>query len=445
MSVASQLISVDLKAQMRNHTFEKTPNTDTLVNKNKTKEKMWYLHGKAYDFKPWMDKHPGGAYILKITKGTDCTELFESYHAPSLKGDYIQKTLGQYEVEMKDIAATTYEWDITPVYDELKEVVREYRRTNGIKGTDSPFQMAWYALWGVLHHLMLPCWLFGWGGMGDAVTALLFGWTVWFWSGDLLHAGTHYALSTNTAYGEWLGWVGGWLFCLPSTWIRQHVTGHHVHTNVHQRDPDLYHHSRYYRAFSKIEPQWWHSFWHLTWITAFTQIIPSAAFTMDILLFNKWKNTVTELKWAPYERLQLFIVWAVFVTMLGTVLYQQGATVALLPFTLVGVLYYMFSQVSHCNALSFEQPSSGEWAVHQLYTTQGDYSYASKFWNHMSLGLHNQALHHLFPSVHPCHYPAISKLARPILKRHGLPIPGYTQSYRHAMILHLKHLRILNT
>ena len=35
-------------------------------------------------------------------------------------------------------------------------------------------------------------------------------------------------------------------------------------------------------------------------------------------------------------------------------------------------------------------------------------------------GLHNQSLHHLLPSVHPCHYPALSVLLKPVFVRHHL-------------------------
>eukprot|EP01051_Picozoa_sp_SAG22_P016238 SAG22_NODE_2257_length_2780_cov_2.690041_4_plen_68_part_00 len=35
----------------------------------------WYIRGQAYDLQPWLEKHPGGRFILETTRGTDCTEL----------------------------------------------------------------------------------------------------------------------------------------------------------------------------------------------------------------------------------------------------------------------------------------------------------------------------------------------------------------------------------
>ena len=36
---------------------------------------VWFIHGAAYDLTQdgWIEKHPGGRYILDITRGTDCT------------------------------------------------------------------------------------------------------------------------------------------------------------------------------------------------------------------------------------------------------------------------------------------------------------------------------------------------------------------------------------
>ena len=41
------------------------------------------------------------------------------------------------QVDGAEPSTTTYEWGATPVYDDLKSVVRAYRRRHGIKATDS--------------------------------------------------------------------------------------------------------------------------------------------------------------------------------------------------------------------------------------------------------------------------------------------------------------------
>ncbi|VVC46188.1 Cytochrome b5-like heme/steroid binding domain,Fatty acid desaturase domain [Cinara cedri] len=43
-------------------------------------ETLWRVHDELYDLEPWIKKHPGGPQWLEITKGTDITELFVTYH-----------------------------------------------------------------------------------------------------------------------------------------------------------------------------------------------------------------------------------------------------------------------------------------------------------------------------------------------------------------------------
>lgn len=43
-------------------------------------EGLWRVHDKLYDLINFIRRHPGGADWLKLTRGTDITELFETHH-----------------------------------------------------------------------------------------------------------------------------------------------------------------------------------------------------------------------------------------------------------------------------------------------------------------------------------------------------------------------------
>ncbi|KAJ9587921.1 hypothetical protein L9F63_018647, partial [Diploptera punctata] len=43
-------------------------------------EGLWRVHNDLYDLTSWIDRHPGGPDWIKVTKGTDITEAFESHH-----------------------------------------------------------------------------------------------------------------------------------------------------------------------------------------------------------------------------------------------------------------------------------------------------------------------------------------------------------------------------
>merc|ERR1712129_298799 len=111
----------------------------------------------------------------------------------------------------------------------------------------------------------------------------------------------------------------------------------------------------------------------------------------------------------------LQMLW-IFLLMLLLMTYSFGLNhiVKALAFVILprighGILFYTFSQVSHIQdeAFSHQTKVTDSWITHQIGSCV-DYSVDSLFWNVMSIGLNNQALHHLFPSVHPCHFIQLS-------------------------------------
>lgn len=57
-------------------------------------EGLWRIHDKLYDLKEFIERHPGGSEWLKITKGVDITEQFETHHIT----DKAEKLLQNYFV-----------------------------------------------------------------------------------------------------------------------------------------------------------------------------------------------------------------------------------------------------------------------------------------------------------------------------------------------------------
>lgn len=409
--------------------------------------RYWYIHGKPHDLTPWMAEHPGGSVILSASQGTDCTTLFESYHAASLRTEWISAVTARYVVPGAPCIPVDPAWATTPVYDDLRQILLKYRMEHGIKATRAA------ALWstgcGVVHYAFLALWLVGWGAWW---IPLAFGLTLWFFSADMMHTGTHYALCKSAPLSRALGAVGGWMFCLPHTWMRQHVTGHHVHTNENHADPDLYHWKRYHDVSPYLDDADYdgegEKAGKITWlwyvVPVFTQIAPPLVCTLEILSSGRWVGVKDKIRFYRSEQAILLAEWSVYAAMIAAVSWSHGLAWGLVPWAVVGLCFYGFSQVSHLNSASFQVPVTREWAVHEITTAQGDYSYDSLLWNKVSIGLNNQGMHHMFPSVHPCHYPELSRRMRHIYKKHGLPQAGYTQTYRDSLALHCAWLRYIN-
>ena len=61
------------------------------------------------------------------------------------------------------------------------------------------------------------------------------------------------------------------------------------------------------------------------------------------------------------------------------------------------------------------------------------------------MNLNSQMMHHMFPSVHPCHYPALRHILIPVAKKHGLDYEGRSSNnFYQAVAQYLQWLNELN-
>src|SRR5262249_6225088 len=68
----------------------------------------------------------------------------------------------------------------------------------------------------------------------------------------------------------------------------------------------------------------------------------------------------------------------------------------------------------------FVNCNNRDWGAHQVLTSH-DYAVSSRWALYCSGGLNLQIEHHLFPSVHYCHYPALAVIVRGACAEFGLP------------------------
>jgi len=54
--------------------------SDVAMSKALPSDKIWWIHGNAYDLTRFVEHHPGGKESILLGRGRDCTALFESYH-----------------------------------------------------------------------------------------------------------------------------------------------------------------------------------------------------------------------------------------------------------------------------------------------------------------------------------------------------------------------------
>lgn len=420
-------------------------------------DQYWYIHGKRYDLSAYVDKHPAGSLPLELTRGRECTELFESYHSLCKRP---RKMLTRFEVKESAAArqrggcpmrASPFEWDETPFYDDLKTRVSAHFRQQPNGGHKTPWA-SWALLvsFTLLTALSFVAWVLGhWYAL---LTLPLF---YWLGASNLMHTGGHFALSRRPWVNR-LGSLMGSVHIAPATWHRQHNIGHHAFTNLEGRDPDLNHFLQVGVPMPgfRLSPRqrWlpkyaWHRFAMATQ-SMMTTAGPSILNTPEYLVDGKMGKAVPYLfssRWAVLGHIlgRLAVVAVCFVLPFFLFTPWKAAAFAAVPVLVHGWLYFAFSQVSHVNADCVPDPDLKiEWAAHQVGTSH-DYRTQSRFWSVFSIGLNNQIVHHLFPQVAPWHYPALAKIVAATCETHGVPYrtsPTWTAAFRKL----LTHTAALN-
>lgn len=400
--------------------------------------------------------------------GNDCTQLFESYHPFTQRH---RQVLSKYLCKVAPVKTQTrpalFDEEKTPFRDDALHAVRAYFSPKGDE-TDREVQANSKATWKAwLQHLIGVCMVtysFLLWCQGDLVAILHFPLLYWIVCSDLMHNGSHFAMSTI----PWVNTLSTYVGCLHvqyHLWAVQHVIGHHTHTNILDRDPDLHHFTHEsedekfvpgYRSHRSHEilPKY-RLFWK------FAVSFQAVATTLAIALLNvpmyleKRKMMTTRIpecmvKHIKADRALVLSGIIVFIYYHGLV---KGFFTVLWSWNIHGVLFNIFSQISHINEDSMVATEEyrkrkglekNEWAVHQLLTAE-DYSCDSKFWSTVSMNLNSQMMHHMFPSVHPCHYPALRHILIPVAKKHGLDYEGRSSNnFYQAVAQYLQWLNELN-
>ena len=79
------------------------------------------------------------------------------------------------------------------------------------------------------------------------------------------------------------------------------------------------------------------------------------------------------------------------------------------------------------------------WAAAQLATT-ADFSHGSWVWTHFSGGLNYQSVHHLFPGICHCYYPALAPIVMRTAAEFSVPYNVFP-TFGAALCAHFRHLK----
>jgi len=376
-------------------------------------------------------------------------------------------------------ASHMWNWDNAPKLDLVRAKVKQYfiDTKQSHKATSGGLAFLGLAT------LVLVTQGFNWLMTGNVISAILFGVCIVYSAGDWSHSGTHYSIFRSPKVNIVGAHVLGWFHHITRVWEQQHVFSHHAFVNIDGKDPDMYHFETN-SVVLPIFPGWiltssspFHyvfKLWRLFFVPYLflAGIGPALAESVEFMVFSRIIRFHTVPYGgktpAPVSRWTMSIMcfqWSTFLCALVYTIHNYGFIIGFMPFAVHGTIFYLLSQVSHANhesgainpdthKLSSLDPLSSrfvvdpvstcrkeEWVEHQFDTAAGDYSVNNTVANYLSLGLHLQAVHHIFPNIHWTHYPALYPIVCAALNREGV---AFKHSYYDSFMMHLSHIGNLN-
>ena len=405
------------------------PNSADPWNDPKWADVKWTVYRDvAYDLKPFLDKHPGGNWLLNLSIGRDCTALIESYHLRPEVSSAKFRQLPVLEDFPVDAVPKSPRPNDSPIYNSIRDRVRKelfpvegkaMHRTGGdaaaltIIGTAAAAYAIYANLPGVISGALL--------GLAGAWIGL-----------TIQHCGNHGAMSPKVWVNNALGMTDDLIGGSSLMWRYHHQVSHHIHCNDNALDQDVYTAMPLLRFDARQPKKWFHKFQHLYLFAAFP--LMQLSFQVgDITGLMTRDCEGAKLHGATAMELATVVIGKIvhFGLLLAPLAAHSAGAVA------AGIASFIATQgmvlactfaVSHNVAeAKIPEDTGGEawerdWGVQQIVTSA---DWGNKIGNFFTGGLNLQVEHHLFPAICFVHYPAIRKIVAEEAEKFGVPYANY--------------------
>jgi linoleoyl-CoA desaturase len=395
-----------------------------------------------------MKHHPGGRDALLQVEGTDCTELFRSYH---LMGRPSAAVLARYEVKVdatdprhvEGMGGSNFTFAEGDFYRTVQARARAYFTESKVSTHASVgAQVASALLILVAIGLIFPSFV-----LGSVACAAALGLIKGVAAVGPGHSLSHFSLFPRGRWNTLVFRLGSpFLVSNPAIWSAAHIQSHHVHTLTESDLQDNY-------PFKRIQPALAHRAWHrgqhvYSWLI-YALALPLWAmqdFLRGTISLFTGKHVGTPFSLA--QRIEnTLVIGANVVISVALPFFFLDWRRALLVCLLVNVpsslLVVLQISVNHEVPETQSKVVPGapiDWGRHQVLTSH-NFGVRSIAALHLSGGLNMQIEHHLFPGVHYSHYPALSRIVREACAEFGLPY-NTSRSLWEAVAKHYEILRV---
>jgi fatty acid desaturase len=352
-----------------------------------------------------MRDHPGGARILKLTRGTDCTALFETYHTFS---DRPRQLLATYGPPYGGSG-------VDPMLEEVRGAARAIFGSRAATKTPMRVTCALVLAQGAAL-LLMTHWRTAW-------SAVLYGLVLGTCCTRVIHSCSHNATFLSPRWNAALGELVSAPVFPFAAWYYAHVLSHHPHTNDAALDLDVASIHEVRAAPTSVLAQ-------------FVMSAVPVPLRIGLLRLVPWSipsETTPLSSYAARFALTSTLVFAAFHGIAWS-LVDGWAWLAFVYMHVLGLYFLFFSQLSHLPSLGDDLHASSRtdpWSARQVRATE-NYAGESGFWHFMSFGLTEQIEHHLLPGVSESVLYRARHAVREACVRHRVPYRDNTMS--HAVV-----------
>ncbi|KAG2374418.1 hypothetical protein C9374_010702 [Naegleria lovaniensis] len=423
------------------------------------------IHGKVYDVTKFVPYHPGGDMIL-LAAGRQSTELFLSHHPTktitnqALLDKYYIGEVEQEKVVTEEMIKKQQTKHIyapekqTKFYEEVRSEVEKYFKDNNLTPRDVPEMyvktILSLSIWFVLY--LATFYYF------DSIIVSFFVAIVWGWANanigmGMMHDANHGGYSDNPTINRIVGLCFDVLGGSSYTWKMIHSVGHHVHTNVEERDPDIHTNEPHFRKIKAGQKQhWWYKYQHIYLPFLYCTLLFELAFRdFFAMVLGAWGGV--KFQPAPKNEYLLFVsskmCWITYSLIIPVFFsghtFQRVLLLWTIAYMVASFILVLNFQVNHVTPIAdtYHVEKDGmvhaDWAETQV-TGSSNFAPRSWLWNHISGGLCHQTEHHLFPTICHVHYPKIQPIVERVAKKYGIRYNAYP-SFWDAVVGHFTLLK----
>jgi len=379
---------------------------------------MWNIYGKKYDLNQFIDKHPGGKFILERTKNLeDITALFENYHAFS-NIEKIQETLNKYEIKQEENTnhLIEYNTDFTNYRKLVKKVNEIFPNRESIKA-NTQWLINNFTIFFIATLSFYTTYISKNPFYYKIISQIIYSICEVSISYNILHDGSHYGISKYPSINLILSKFANDLYIWNlNIWFYHHVYYHHSFTGL-ENDPDnkLYKFNISKYTFNKIN--------NCTFTNIIYSLIPGQNSIQSLFYFIMSftrKHYSIEMKLPNINYYDFFDTF--FICLKLYLMYFAGMIHFLIHFFIVNTLYYINTYPNHSTyETKIENNYTGkDWAKMQICNS-GNFLMSNLWWTRIFGGINYQIEHHLFPNVSSIHYPKISLIVQDYCKENNIP------------------------